>query len=204
MALNNRDPQWHDLYIINIVTGAMVPLLEHNRFGAIWVDDNYRVRFAAEMQPDSSLAIFTLAHNDWLLWDNIPAEDAITTNLLGFDKSGNLLYIKDSRGRDTATLVEITPETKAARILAVDARTDAEDVLIHPIEKHVQAVSFVYERKRWQILDPEIEGDLAYLGQVAEGELEIVNRSLDDRYWVLCYIVDNDAARYYPVRSPRR
>jgi len=75
-------------------------------------------------------------------------------------------------------------------------------VVRHPTEKHVQAVSFIYTRKRWQILDPAIEPDLAYLrtvadGTVADGEAEIVSRTLDDRFWIVLYLVDDGPARFY-------
>ena len=47
---------------------------------------------------------------------------------------------------------------------------DAQDVVCHPTEKHVQAVSFVYERKLWQIIDKSIEPDLTYLRSIADGD----------------------------------
>ena len=78
-------------------------------------------------------------------------------------------------------------------MLAEDSLSDAQDVVRHPTEKHVQAVSFVYERKHWQIVDNSIEADLAFLDNVADGELEILSRSLDDGYWVVSYLVDDGA-----------
>ena len=64
----------------------------------------------------------------------------LTTDLRGFDKAGELLYLADSRGRDTSALVEVNVETRQKRTLADDPRADAADVVRHPTEKHVQAV----------------------------------------------------------------
>ena len=38
VALNNRDPQWHDIYRINVTTGDRELLLEHDRFAGVDVD----------------------------------------------------------------------------------------------------------------------------------------------------------------------
>ena len=70
-------------------------------------------------------------------------------------------------------------------------------MILHPTEKHVQAVSFVYDRKRWQILDTAIQPDLDYLRTVANGEVEIISRTLDDLFWIVLYMVDQGPARYY-------
>jgi dipeptidyl aminopeptidase/acylaminoacyl peptidase len=197
VGLNNRNPQWHDLYRVHLVSGDMGLLLQNDRFARMIVDDTYRLRFALQMTPDGGMAIYVADGDGWQPWDAIPAEDMLTTGLVGFDKANRVIYMKDSRGRDTAALVEVDPETKGSRLLAADPRADAADVVRHPTEKHVQAVSFIYDRKRWQILDPSIQPDLDYLSTVADGEVEITSRTLDDRFWVVLYLVDDGPARYY-------
>lgn len=197
VGLNNRDTQWHDIYRIHIVTGEMSLLLEHDRFAEVTVDDDYRVRDAAQMTSDGGMEIYVPADDGWQLWDTIPAEDTLTTRAAGFDKANRAIYMKDSRGRDTSALVEIVHSTAARRLMAADPQTDVADVLRHPMEKHVQAVSFVYERKRWQILDPGIQPDLDYLRTVADGEAEIASRTLDDRFWVVLYVMDDGPDRFY-------
>jgi dipeptidyl aminopeptidase/acylaminoacyl peptidase len=218
VGLNHRDPQWHDIYRLDLATGALQLMLQHDRFAAVEVDDDYRLRLATAMTPDGGLDVFipsgdgsassgngsTPSSTGWQPWDRIPAEDALTTNVVGFDKSGQRIYQEDSRGRDTAALLEIDMETRASRVLAADERADSADVLRHPTERHVQAVSFVYDRKRWQVLDPALQADLDYLATVVDGEVEIVSRSLDDRWWVVLYLVDDGPARSYLYDRERR
>jgi dipeptidyl aminopeptidase/acylaminoacyl peptidase len=197
VGLNQRDPQWHDLYRIQIITGEMTLLLQHDRFVGVTVDDDYRVRYAAQMTPDGGSALYIPAGGDWQLWDSIPAEDMLTTADVGFDKTNQRIYMRDSRGRNTSALVEIDLDTKAARLLAADPQADAADVVHHPTEKHIQAVSFIYDRQRWQVLDPAIQADLDYLHTVASGEVEIVSRTHDDHFWIVVYLVDDGPVRYY-------
>ena len=197
VGLNQRNPQWHDLYRIQIITGEMTLLLQHDRFISVTVDDDYRVRFAAQMTPHGGSDLYVPFGGDWQLWDTIPAEDMLTTGDVGFDKTNQRLYLRDSRGRNTSAMVEIDLDTKAARLLAADPQADAAEVVHHPTEKHIQAVSFIYDRQRWQVLDPAIQPDLDYLHSVAGGEVEIISRTHDDHFWIVVYLVDDGPARYY-------
>ncbi len=197
VALNNRDPQWHDIYRINVTTGDRELLLEHDRFAGVDVDEDLMVRSAAEMTPDGGMTLYRAEGEGWGEWEKIPPGDVLTTSPAGFDKTGNVLYMRDSRGRDTAALYAIDLTTSERTLLAEDPRADAADALIHPTERTVQAVAFVYDRKRWQVLDPSIEPDLAYLRSVADGDVEITSRSLDDRTWLVAFQVDDGPVRYY-------
>ncbi len=197
VGLNNRQPEWHDLYRINVVTGELKLVQENDRFMGFVLDDDYRLRFSLQMTPEGSIDIYRYGEGDWQPWDSIPAEDMLATGPHGFDKTGRLVYFSDSRGRNTAALVEVDTETMQKRVLAEDSRADVSDIVRHPTGKHVQAVSFIYERKQWQVLDPAIEEDLAYLSTVADGEVIIVSRTLDDRYWTVLFLVDAGPARYY-------
>jgi dipeptidyl aminopeptidase/acylaminoacyl peptidase len=197
IGLNNRVPELHDLYLLEIGTGKSDLILQNEGFADFTIDDEYNLRLAARMTPDGGLELLERAGEDWRPWSIVPAEDMLTTQPVGFDKENRCLYMKDSQGRNTSALVEIHLETREARLLAEDERADAADVLVHPTKKNVQAVSFFYERKRWQILDADIQPDLDALQAVADGEVEIVSRTLDDGYWIVLFVVDNGPARFY-------
>jgi len=198
VGLNNRNPQWHDIYRINIHTGAMVQLEQNDRFMDYIVDDDYRLLIAIQMTPDGGLEMYkSAASGGWESWDTIPGPDMLTTTPAGLNKSSTVLFMKDSRGRNTSAVIACNLETKQSILLAEDPLADAEDVVFHPTEKHVQAVSFIYERKHWNVLDKSIEPDLAYLGTVTDGEVEIVSRTLDDKFWIVLYMVDNGPIRFY-------
>lgn len=197
VGLNDRDRKWHDVYRLNFLTGCLTPMFQNDRFAHVTVDDDYRLRFGTEMMPDGAVRTFTLEGGEWRLWDEVSAADALTTGRVGFDKANRRVFMRNSRGRDTAALVEVDIRTRKARLLAEDARTDVVDVIRHPTEKHVEAVGFIYDRKRWQVLDLSIEPDIAYLRTVDDGEMELGSRSLDARYWIVFYVVDDGPARYY-------
>ena len=88
-------------------------------------------------------------------------------------------------------------ETGEKTLLAEDAHSDVTGLMVHPTEHTVQAVSFTYERKRWMLLDPALEADLAYLRGVDRGDVEVGSRTLDDRYWIVYTILDDNPVHYY-------
>lgn len=201
IGLNDRNPQWHDLYQINILNGKRTLLLQNDRFAGFVLDDDNCIRQGIVMTPDGGIDVLILKpDSNWEKWEDIPAEDILTTNSVEFDKSGQRQYIKDSRGRDTSALFVINLETHEKELLAEDSRADVADVLIHPTEKHIQAVSFIYAHKRWEILDASIEPDWTYLDTVigdTQSEVEIVSRSLDDQTWIVLYHRDDSPAQFY-------
>lgn len=198
VGLNDRNPQWHDIYRINLSSGSMTLLERNDKYVDYLVDDHFRLLMAFQMTPDGGMAVFKQGDNShWDLWDLIPAEDVLTTNPVAISKDGNVVFMKDSRGRNTSALVAHSLIKKQSTLLAEETKADAHDVICHPTEKHVQAVSFIYERKRWQILDQAIEPDLSYLRTIADGEVEIVSRTLDDEFWVVLYVLDNGPIRFY-------
>lgn len=205
VGLNNRAPEWHDLYRVNIATGERTLLLQHDQFMSFLIDDDYRVCIAQKMKPDGGLEILKPdAQAEWQVWDSIPAEDMMTYESVGLDCDAQFVFAKDSRGRDTAAVVARDLDSRATVLLAADERADAAELLCHPTLKHVQAVSFVHARKRWEVLDKKIADDMEILQNAAEGDLTIVSRDLEDRYWVVLDEVDVGPMRVYLYEREQR
>jgi dipeptidyl aminopeptidase/acylaminoacyl peptidase len=74
----------------------------------------------------------------------------------------------------------------------------------HPTENTIQAVSFDYDRLRWQFFDKGVEADFAHLKNVADGDITIVSRTLDDRQWIVAFLMDNGPVRYYHYDRPTK
>ena len=203
VALNNRNPELHDVYRINIATGARMLVQRNDKYAGFVTDDDYKVRFAQVFRPDGGMDL--LRRTDagaFVPFESVGADDSLTTQPIGFDKSGQHLYLIDSRGRDTAALFSQDVATGAKTLLAEDARADAEGVLTHPKEKNVQAVSFNYDRVHWQVIDTSIEADLKYLQSVTDGEVNVLSRTSDDAHWMVAYVKDNGPVRYYAYDRP--
>ncbi|MFH1109516.1 MAG: S9 family peptidase [Planctomycetota bacterium] len=206
VGLNNRDAKFHDLHRVNIRTGQMTLLAQNNDgFVGFLSDDDYKVRFAAKMTPDGGSEILKAADGgQWSSYLKIDMEDTLTTGPRGFDKAGKTLYFVDSRGRNTAALTTFDVETKKQTVIGEDAKADIGGLLIHPTEKNVQAYSANYLRNEWRVVDKAVQGDFDYLRTVAEGEFIVSSRSLDDKKWIVVYLMDNGPVRYYAYDRPQK
>jgi dipeptidyl aminopeptidase/acylaminoacyl peptidase len=198
ISLNDRDPTLHDIYRINITTGEKSLVMENEGFVGFTTDDEYNVRFAERLTPDGGNEISQATEDGgWELFMDIAMEDLLTTGIVGFDKTGTILYMIDSRNRNTAAFFTMDLETGEQTLIAEDPHADTSNLMIHPTEKIVQAVAFTYERRHWQIIDESIADDLAYLKTVADGDAEVVSRTLDDEYWMVAYVLDDGPVQYY-------
>jgi dipeptidyl aminopeptidase/acylaminoacyl peptidase len=197
VSLNNRDLRWHDLYRVDLRSGASSLLLQNPGYGAFFLDDELCVRLATRMTPEGGLDILAGGSGNWAVWDRVPPEDAVTTRPLLLDRTGGILFMRDSRGRNTSALVARDLVNGDATVLAEDPRADLQDVLYDPREQAVQAASFVYDRKHWVILEPSIAEDMGFLHKLADCDVEIPSRSFDGRYWIVLCRVDNGPVRFY-------
>lgn len=206
LGINNRDPRFHDIHRLNLVTGERKLLQQNPGLAGFMTDDNYRVRFAVNFTADAGQELLKpTADGKWEPYIKIGPLDAMTTNFAGFDKTGDKLYLLDSRNRDTAALEYIDLKTEKEHLIAEDPRADISGILAHPTEKTIQAVSFTYARTEWKILDDAVKPDLDYLKTVADGEIQITGRSLDDKRWTVAYLMDNGPAQFYIYdRQPER
>lgn len=198
VGVNDREGhQLHDVYRVNIVTGQR-ELVQHNPgFAGFITDDNYQVRLAQTFTSDGGkLYLMPDGQGEWREYMQIGPVDAMTTSLAGFDKAGSM-FLLDSRGRNTAALKLLDLETGEETLLAENEKADLSGIIAHPTEKHVQAVTFTYARREWQILDESIRDDINYLKEVAEGEIQITSRTLDDRLWTVAFIMDHGPIGFY-------
>ncbi len=198
VGLNDRDPQFHDVYRININNGEKKLVQKNTEFAGFLIDKTFSVRFGVKFTPDGGNSYLQPdSKGGWKETIKIPQSDTLTTNLDGFDKTGNILYLTDSRGRDTGALTTLDLQTDKQTVVAEDKKCDAGAVMLHPTELTVQAVSFTYERTRWEFKDAGVEASFAELRKVADGEISVASRTLDDKKWVVAFVMDNGPVRYY-------
>jgi dipeptidyl aminopeptidase/acylaminoacyl peptidase len=206
IALNDRNEQVHDLHILDLKNGERTLLIQNDEgFLAYTVDDEFRVRMGSRMTPDGGMDILTRKEdNTWELFTHVPMEDMLTTQVFGFDASGQYLYLADSRERNTSALVQYDTQINEFQLLAEDPRADLSGVIIHPSELRVQAVSFTYDHRYWQVLDSSIQADLDFLATVERGEVDVISRTQDDQHWIVAYTMDNSPVRYYRYERAER
>ena len=203
--INRRSPQVHDVYRLNIDSGKLEMLVENPGYMSFTSDIDFNVRFANLLTPDGGMTVYQNQGGEWAEFMKVPREDTLTTTPVGFDASGKIAYMIDSRGRDTAALVAVDLASGDSEILYEDPRADVDDAMIHPTDLTIQAAASTYERREWQVLDDSIRPDLEYLATVADGELNVIGRTQADDKWIVGYeLADRPYAYYLYNRKAKR
>ncbi len=198
VGLNTRNPQYHDIYKINILNGLMTIVQQNDQFMNFQTDDNYNIRYAMKMTSDGGNEMFVPDENGgWKSFDKIPMEDMMTTSPITFDKTGKTLYMIDSRGRNTAALVSKNLETGEQKNIYENSKADVSNIMMHPVKKVVEAVASNYEKTEWTVLDESIKPDLDYLNTLENAEINVTDRTLNDSLWTIAFTVDNGPVKYY-------
>jgi dipeptidyl aminopeptidase/acylaminoacyl peptidase len=198
VGLNDRDPRYHDVYRLNLKTGEKKLIEKNTEFVGYLIDENYVVRGAEKFAADGGALIYEPdGAGGWKEFMKIPQGDTLTTNPVGFDKTGNILYLIDSRDRDTGAFTTLDLKSKKQTVVAEDKKSDAGGIMLHPTDLTVQAISFNYDRNRWVFKDPAVEASFAALKKVADGEIGVASRTLDDKQWIVSFVLDNGPVRYY-------
>jgi dipeptidyl aminopeptidase/acylaminoacyl peptidase len=198
VGLNDRDKRFHDLHRVDIATGARKLVQKNDGYASFSVDHDLKVRLAMRPEKDGSTTVMEPdGKGAFRAMATIPLEDSMSTQVVGFDKTGTKAYLVDSRGHDTAVLVELDLATKKTKVLLDDGRADISDIVQHPREKTVQAALASYERLRWHAVDPALRADLDVIERGAPGDIRLLSRSLDDSRWVVSSVVSDAPVKFW-------
>ncbi|MFK7960523.1 MAG: alpha/beta fold hydrolase [Phycisphaerales bacterium] len=203
VMINDRNPQLQDVKKINTRTGAEELVFQNDEGWVGFVtDDEWTIRGRARMTADGGLLaeMRDAAESSFYEFEQVPMEDMANFGLLGLNKAGDRLFVTDPSGRDTSALVSVTPAPEGGRdrqMLFSSPESDVADILINPLTLEPEAVATNRLRKKWTILDPAVEGDFARLGAMDEGDFEVIDRSRDDRTWVVAYLADDGPVKYW-------
>ncbi len=205
VGLNNRDKHLYDTYRIDLTTGKDTLVEENPGYLGYLVDDDYNLRFATTANPDGSQEVLRRGDDGkYVNYTHISATDNFNTGPIGLDADGRILYMFDSRERNTSVVTAIDLASGKRVVLAEDPRADAENIFTQPTTGRVRAVSFNYDRRSWKVVDAAITGDLDYLKTVAAGEVPVLSTSLDDKRWVVGYSMDDGPYRFYLYDRPSK
>jgi dipeptidyl aminopeptidase/acylaminoacyl peptidase len=187
VGLNNRDPQYHDVYLLNLTTGALDLVLRNDSYVGFVADDTLTLRLAVRQNDAGGSDVFEIVGNKVAETprDSTGLEDALSTGPAGYTTDGRTLYWIDSRGRDTAALIAEDTATGAKNVVAQDERADIGGTLRNPVTGRIEAYSVYYLKNEWVALEPDIEKAFAFLRGRLAGEFGVQARSEADDKWLV-------------------
>ena len=205
VALNRPNLQKHDVYRIQLESGAVALDTENPGNVLGWVPDaQLKVRAAIAATPDGG-------HEIWWRENTTDAWKTILTlspedqgQPLDFSADGQTLYILSSHNANTQRLLAWEALTRHFTVLAEDSHYDVGGVFMHPTRRVVQAVSFNKDKVYWQVLDPAVKEDFETLRKFKAAEIHPAHGDLADTRWIVTYAGDTQAAQYYVYDRPQK
>ena len=212
VGLNDRDPRYHDLYVINLDSGDRSLLYrsmdDGSQVNVDWLDGAWHPVLRSNILSDggSSFELRLPGDTDWRPFLQFGFEDTISNSgPTGFTRDGRWLYGQLSTGEDLPRLVrwsrkqlescgaDCTPEVlhrASAGAFVVDLSdldTGAPLVL-----KEVDL------RSRRVVLDASVQADMDRLKQLAgSNEFSVVDRDLSNSRWLFAIGSDQQGAQYW-------
>lgn len=200
LAMNKENPSVHDVYHLDLKTGALKIVAKNPGNISDWLSDsNFKVRGAQVARDDggSDLLIRADENSPWktiLSWN---MDDAMVSGPVSFTKDGAALYLRDARGADKGRLVKLSLATGDIQLIASDAEVDVGGVMLHPDTLEIQMVSFTKDRTDYKVFDPSMKEDVEVIRKTADGDFFISSRDNDDKTWLVGFMDDDGPVQYY-------
>jgi dipeptidyl aminopeptidase/acylaminoacyl peptidase len=186
IGLNDREPEWHDLYEIDIASGER-KLVEKNEqgFAGYLADTDLQPRVAVKTLQEGGGQIYRRAGASWESFLDYGQEDSITTQPIIIEGGGKSALLVSAVGRDKAALVRVDLASGKQTVLGENDKADVSDVWIEPRSRVPQAFAVEYLTTELTALTADAKQDIERLRRALGPQFDVTSRTLDDRKWVV-------------------
>jgi dipeptidyl aminopeptidase/acylaminoacyl peptidase len=189
VGINDRDPRWHDAYSLDLKTGKLTLLFKNvGNYGNAITDKQLNIRLVSRTRPDGGYDYFSVRNNKPAQTPafQIDFADTMTTVPLGFAADGKTLHWLDSRGRNTAALVDIDVTTGKSKVVAERADSDLSGQLITvPQTGEIVAYAANYKKPEWIALNEAVKADIDVLNKELQGAWSLASQTAADDAWTV-------------------
>ncbi len=187
IGLNNRDPQFHDVYLLDLNSGELTLVIENDSYAGFMADDTLTVRMALRQNEAGGTDYFRVTDNQVAdaPFSTTEMEDALTTSPAGYTRDGSILYWLDSRDRNTAALYAEDVASGERTLIAENDKADIGGTIRDRETGEVQAYSVNYLKTEWTALDADLGAALDWLDSQLDGEFGISSRTDDNQTWIV-------------------
>ena len=205
VGLNKDNEQLHDVYRLDLASGALDKVAANPGFIAWVADRDMRVRAGVAPTPYGGMAVMVrdTEDDDWRPLLVVGQEDSLSTAPVAFSGDGRSLVLMSSKDANAGRLVRMPlfadddGGPAPPEVIAADPRFDVADVVLHPDTHEVQLVGFLRQRLEWQVLDAGLADDMAAMQALHPGDLRVANRDESDDIWLLGFTADDGPVSYF-------
>jgi len=185
VALNDRNPEYQDLWEVDVATGQRTLIEQNNdEMAGYFTDLDLKPKLAQKNTAEGS-EIFRRVGNKWVSLFKIAQEDSLTTAPLAIEADGKTAIVQSSIGRDKAAVVRVDIESGKTTVLGSSELADVDQVWFDPKTVSPQAFTFNYIKPGITVLNPSVKKDVDLLTRNLGDGFTVTNRTLDDSIWTV-------------------
>jgi dipeptidyl aminopeptidase/acylaminoacyl peptidase len=193
VALNDRNPQLHDVYRVNLATGERELVIQNDANVAGWVADlEGSLRLGIRIDENGNTEVLRVDGDSLPVVYTCSPEE--TCGPIRYHKDGRRVYMITNKGDvDLMRLILFDPRTHAEELVESDPENevDISDALFSETTEELIATAYMGDRIRWYPKSDEFardlertreelpEGDLGFRSMIEDGKLMLVSVSSD-------------------------
>lgn len=198
--------RYSDLFRVSLAAtaGDSIRIAANPGFHRWLVDGDLRPRGGVRLADDGSIRVILGSDLDTARTVlEIGVEEAVDVSIQGFSREGGELFALTSHSANTRHLISIDSETGVIRRLFAHPDLDIESypiagdgVWFDPRTGRPDICSVMDQRLRYHALDERHERTIAKLAPTNSRSPVILDRSADDRTWLVVNVRDNAPIEY--------
>jgi hypothetical protein len=193
IGLNNRNPYFYDLYLLDLDSGDFRLLLENNCYAKFLFSDSLSLILKMKINGDGSWTVFT---EDDAIFMHLSSEEAFQTEFISYDEGARAVYLVDNRFSDTNQLV-VKPLSDLGResVLGAQESSDIDEVLW--VDGKPRAYASYETQKKWHVIDASAGKDISFLEDRVGGNFEVINQSRDGNVWIVSNSIPDEGTYFW-------
>lgn len=200
VGLNDRDPEYHDLYEVNIATGERKLLIENTDKISGWTfDHDDQLRMASKTTEDGSTAIMNIVDGEFKTIYTCTVNES--AGISGFHKDNKRAYLITNAGDlDLSQLMLIDPETGETEFVEKDPENEVDfgGKVQSSVTKDIQATVYVGAKRRLYFKDKDLENDYNFLkSRFGDAQIGFGSSTEDERLYLISVSSDMDPGTSY-------
>lgn len=210
IGLNATNPQLPDVYRLDLET-AEIELVERNPGFATWlIDSDLTVRGGLAMTDVGDSVLHLRAESaehgepgEFAPWRTIPADDLAATDVIGFSRDGDTMYLLSPVNANSTRLIAVNTASGVEKVIAEDPDYDIGAVIQDPETLEPQALVFAKERDDWLWLDDDLGTEFTELRRQLriehgiDGEVALGRNERSGRLWLIPVMPSDGPTTYF-------
>ncbi|HEX2571826.1 MAG TPA: alpha/beta fold hydrolase [Polyangia bacterium] len=196
VGLNDRDAAWHDLYKVNLTTGARTLLRKNADRVTRWIFDlQGQLRLATRAAENGDTEVLRVDADGFKKVYTCNVSE--TCAPVRFHKDGRRVYMETNKGDDVdlSRLVLFDAQGGKEELVESDPmkRVDFGNALFSEKTDELVGTSYEDDRQRYAWREPSYAADFAALTKQLPGkDLAVVSATRDDRLWLVAASSDTE------------